>query len=371
MTVIETSPAAAEVTWPLYSADDHLDMWSLPADVWTDRLPARLRDAGPHVVERDGVPTWVLGDDRALGLVGQPTAGGQSALGRAGLAHDGLRPSDPTKRLADMTSDGVWASVIYGPTVLGLPIADPALELACWRAWNDWTAEFNAGAPGRLCALAVVPRHDPAAAAAELARAAALGHRGAQVFCFEIDCADPAWDPVWATAADTGLPISFHIGAGVRFPAERGTWRTLAFSSVVAMQMADPLVTMVFSGVLDRHPGLRLVLAESGLGWVPYLVHRMDAVTERWAPDFRRASSRRPSELFGDQVFVTFEEEHGGGEYLRLLPAGGAMWASDYPHADSTFPRSRACVAESLAGLDEATRRAVTADTCRRLYRLA
>jgi predicted TIM-barrel fold metal-dependent hydrolase len=140
---------------------------------------------------------------------------------------------------------------------------------------------------------------------------------------------------------------------------------------VVAMQMADPLVTMVFSGVLDRHPGLRLVLAESGLGWVPYLVHRMDAVSERWAPDWRRSSDRPPSELFGERVFVTFEEERGGAEYLGLLPPGTAMWASDYPHADSTFPRSREVIADSLAGLDEASARAVTGGTCRRLYGFA
>jgi uncharacterized protein len=357
------------VDWPLCSADDHLDVWSLPPDVWTARLPARLRADGPRVVERDGLPTWLLGE-RTLGVSGRPTGGGHSALGRVGLDHDGLRPSDPDKRLADMAGDGVAASVIYGPSVLGLPISDPELELACWRAWNDWTAEFNDRAPGRLVALAALPRHDPAAAAAELARAASLGHRGAQVFCFDIDCADPAWDPLWAVAAETGLPISFHIGGGVRFPVERGTWRTVAFSSVVAMQMADPLVTMVFSGVLDRHPGLRLVLAESGLGWVPYLVHRMDAVSERWSAEVT-PSARRPSELFGEQVFVTFEEEPGGAEYLRLLPPGSAMWASDYPHVDSTFPRSREAIAATLAGLDEATWRTVTVDTCRRLYRLA
>jgi len=363
-------PGTVEITWPLFSADDHIDMWALPPDVWTARLPARLRDAGPHVESRDGVPTWVIGD-RVLGISGQPTGGGQSALGRVGLDHDGLRCSDPVKRLSDMEGDGVSASVIYGPTVLGLPISDPDLEVACWRAWTDWTAEFNARAPGRLAALPVLPRHDPQAAATELVRAASLGHRGAQVMCWEIDLADPAWDPMWAAAQDTGLPISFHIGGGVRFPAERGTWRTLAYSAVVAMQMADPLVTVVFSGVLERHPGLRIVLAESGLGWVPYLVHRMDAVRERWAPDFPPAAAARPaSELFGDQLFVTFEEEVGGAEYLGLLPPGSAMWASDYPHVDSTFPRSRQAVAETLAGLDPATWRVVTEETCRRLYRL-
>jgi hypothetical protein len=138
------------------------------------------------------------------------------------------------------------------------------------------------------------------------------------------------------------------------------------------MQMADPLVTMVLSGVLTRHPGLTIVLAEAGLGWVPYLVHRMDASAHRWAPDLgERAPHEPPSETFARQVRVTFEEEPGGAAFVAMLPPGSCMWASDYPHADSTFPHSRRAIARSLAGLDEATCRAVTADTCRVLYGLA
>ena len=358
------------VDWPLYSADDHLDVWALPQDLWTERLPRALRDAGPRVVSRDGVATWVVGD-AVLGHPGVPTGGAQSALGRAGLDRDGLRPSDPVKRLADMERDGVRASVIYGPAVLGLPIADPELDTACLRAWNDWTAEFNAQAPGRLAALPVLPKHDPAIATAELERVASLGHRGALVYCFEIDCGDPAWNSLWAAAQDTGLPLSFHIGGGVRFPVERGTWRTLAFSSVVAIQMVDPLVTMMMCGALERHPGLTVVLAEAGLGWVPYLVNRMDAVDQRWSADLGvNAPHLPPSELFARQVRVTFEEEPHGAEFVRMLPAGTCMWASDYPHVDSTFPRSREAIAETLDGLDADTARAVTADVCRELYHL-
>ncbi|HEV8298826.1 MAG TPA: amidohydrolase family protein [Acidimicrobiales bacterium] len=366
-----TEAAPLDVSWPLYSADDHLDMWALPHDVWTARLSRAHRDDGPRVVPRDGVLTWVV-EDRAIGVSGRPTAGAQSALSRAGLDHDGLRPSDPAKRLADMERDGVWASVIYGPSVLRLPIEDPELEAACLRAWNDWAAEFNSNAPDRLVALPVLPRHDPAEAAAELERVAALGHRGALVYCFDIDCGDRAWDRLWAAAQEIDLPLSFHIGGGVRFPVERGTWRTLAFSAVVAVQMVDPLVVMVMSGALERHPGLTVVLAEAGLGWVPYMVNRMDQASERWSMDLGvNAPQLRPSELFGRQVRVTFEEDPYGAQFVRMLPPGTCMWASDYPHADSTFPRSRQAVAETLAGLDDSTSRAVTAGTCRSLYGLA
>ena len=361
--------SSARVSWPLYSADDHLDLWSLPADLWSSRLPRALRDAGPNIEDRGGVPKWVA-EGNVLGGWGTPTAKGQNALARIGLEADGLRPSDPVKRLSDMDRDGVWASVIYGPSTAGLRVNDPQLHAACCRAWNDYTAEFNAHAPGRLAALPIIPTCDPATAAAELVRAAELGHRGALVFCFDFDCGDPAWDRLWAAAQDTGLPLSFHIGGGVRFPAEFGTWRTMAFPAVVALEMAYPLVSVLLSGALERHPGFTLVLAESGLGWVPYLMNRLDMMAARWAHDLGAAALKvKPTNLLGSQLKFTFEEEVNGADFLRMLPEGTCMWASDYPHPDSTFPHSIETIAESLDGLDRDACRVITADTCRALYR--
>jgi predicted TIM-barrel fold metal-dependent hydrolase len=355
-------------TWPLYSCDDHIDLWALPVDLWTSRLPKDRREEGPRVVDRDGVPTWVV-DGHVLGVSGEPTSGANSALARAGLGDQWQRPATPELRLADMDSDGLWASVIYGPAVLGLPIADAELKAACWRVWNDWAAEFNAHAPGRLAALPVLPTHSPQAAAAELERSAAAGHRGALVYCFEFPCGRAEWDRLWSAAQATGLPLSFHIGGGLAVPAP-DSWEALSFSTLVTMQLAGPLSAMVFSGALERHPGMRLVLAEAGLGWVPYVVSRMDTATVK-----RKGSIRdyvldlAPSEIFRRQVFVTFEEERDGGTFVGLLGADRCMWASDYPHADSTFPESRAAIQESFGTMSEGDRRQITADNCRRLYR--
>ncbi len=355
------------MTWPLYSSDDHLDMWALPVDLWTARLPAARRDQGPRVVDRGGTPTWVV-DGHVLGVSGQPTSGANSALSRAGLGAEWQRPATPELRLADMDRDGLYASVIYGPAVLGLPIADAELKAACWRVWNDWTAEFNAHAPDRLAALPVLPTHTPDAAAAELERVAGAGHRGALVHCFDFDCGRPEWDRLWSAAEDTGVPISFHIGGGLAVPAA-DSWEALSFSTLVTLQLAGPLSAMVFSGALERHPGMRLVLAEAGLGWVPYVVNRMDVANRN-----RRGSIRDyvlqalPSELFRRQVFVTFEEEHDGGTFVGLLGTERCMWASDYPHADSTFPESRTAIGKSFGSLAEEDRRRITADNCRHLY---
>jgi predicted TIM-barrel fold metal-dependent hydrolase len=176
---------------------------------------------------------------------------------------------------------------------------------------------------------------------------------------------------VWSTAHDTGLPISFHIGGGVStIPIKPDSWAHLAFSTVVAMQLAEPLATMIFCGALEKHPNMRLVMAEAGLGWLPYFVNRMVASTKKRpgvAKDYQLASL--PSEVFRRQVYVTFEEEAHGTRYLELLGADNFMWASDYPHADSTFPESRAAIAESFADLDADACRKITAENCRRLYR--
>jgi predicted TIM-barrel fold metal-dependent hydrolase len=352
-----------------YSCDDHLDLWVLPPDLWQDRLPRALQDRAPRVIEQDGYELWSC-DGTILGPSGPKLVGEYNAVVRAGIEDDGFRASTPALRLADMDLDGLAASVIYGPSLFGLPIPDPELKAACLAAYNDWAGEFNAVAPDRLCVLPVLPAHAPEAAAAELARVAERGHRGAIISPFEFRVGDKAWDRLWAAAQDVKLPVSFHIGHGtsVLKPAFM-SWEMAAFSAVGPMQLDEPLAAMVFSGALERHPGLRLVLAESGIGWLPYFVTRMDGAAEKHvgkAADYKLRA--RPSEIFRRQVYATFEEEPLGPTLIPLLGPDSFMWASDYPHPDSTFPHSRDAVAEAFAGLDPALVRRVTAENCARLY---
>ncbi|MGH7821580.1 MAG: amidohydrolase family protein, partial [Candidatus Binatia bacterium] len=229
----------------------------------------------------------------------------------------------------------------YGPLALGLPIRDPELQNACYAAWNDWAVEeFNAVAPDRLCVLAFLPGHSPEAAAPELERAAKLGHRGAIMDVFDVDLGDRGWDRLWAAAEETGLPISFHIKAGTsaRLSYRLGKWQSAAFATLLPLQLDEPLATMVFGGALERHPRLKLVLAESGVGWLPYFLARMDLEWRNLRDKIDYAPATAPSELFRRQVFATFEEEALGAELIPLLGADSCMWASDYPHTDSTFP---------------------------------
>jgi len=359
----------------VYSCDDHLDLSAVPPGLWHARLPGAQAERGPRVVARDGESVWVC-EDRVLGRSGKSAKGGGAttalnAIGRAGIEDDGYRAGTPELRLRDMDRDGLRASVIYGPLALGLPINDPGLQEACYGAWNDWAVEeFNAAAPDRLCALAFLPSHSPAAAAAELERAAGLGHRGAIVDAFAVDVGDPAWDRLWAAAEETGLPISFHIKAGSwsGLSYRLGQWQSAAFASIMPLQFDEVLATMVFSGALERHPRLRLVLAESGLGWLPYFLTRMDLEWRGLRDQLAYAPQIPPSELFQRQVYATFEEESAASEFVPRLGADSCMWASDYPHTDSTFPESQQAIAETLGALPVDERQKITATNCAQLY---
>jgi len=360
----------------IFSCDDHLDLHAVPPGVWETRLPRADAERGPRVVMRDGVPFWVC-EDRVLGRSGStrdPRIKKLSAIGRAGIEDDGFRASNPKLRLEDMDRDHLWVSVIYGPLAIGLPIRDPALQTACCAAWNDWAVEeFNEVAPDRLSVLAFLPS-SPEAAASELERCARLGHRGAILDVFDIDIADPAWDRLWAVGAQTGLPISFHIKGGAwskQLSYRMGKWQSAAFASIMPLQLDEPLATMMFSGALERHPGFKLVLAESGVGWLPYFLTRMDLEWRNLRDKLDFATRIPPSELFRRQVTATFEEEALGAALIPMLGAESCMWASDYPHTDSTFPNSLQAIEESLGSLSATDRRRVTATNCARLYRFA
>jgi predicted TIM-barrel fold metal-dependent hydrolase len=354
----------------LYSCDDHLDIHAMPADAWTSRLPAKLREQGPLQIEHEG-RTWWQCAGKLVGVSGLHGASG--ALGRVpGLDPDGLRSSNPRFRLEDMDRDGVWASIVYGPnTLFGYKTPDPVHKQAAIRAWNEWAAEeFNSVAPDRLRALPTLPSTSPQAAVDELQHALGRGHIGAVFPCFEVDLLDRQWDRLWSACEEAGVPLSFHIGGGTSVnPA--GVRGRATFAAIAPLQLDEALAKMIYGGALERHPRLKLVLAESGVGWLPYFVARLDSVFHmHCAPYPDDSISLLPSELVRRQVYGTFEEDPLGPQLMPLLPEGTFMWACDYPHPDSTWPHSGKAIAEALSTLSESARRKVTGETCRELYGL-
>src|SRR5438552_9771138 len=166
----------------LISCDDHMDLGQLPADLWTTRLPANLRDRAPHIEERDGQAVWIC-DGKVWGTWGgkTPPTGDEhpvkpiyNTFDRGGLYDQSeRRPAVAELRLQDMDRDNVETQVIFGP-IFQISTDDPALRQACYRVYNDWLLEFCAAAPDRLIGAPMLPE-TPDAALAELSRLAAKG----------------------------------------------------------------------------------------------------------------------------------------------------------------------------------------------------
>ena len=357
----------AKFDHPVVSADDHMDLNVMPPDLFVTRVSSALRERVPSV--RDGAdgPTWFLGD--------QPLAlSGRRGKGYRVTDERGYRPGRPQERLEDMDVDRVLTHVIYGP-LGGLPAADDEARLACIRAYNQWAIEFNATDPNRLVVLAHLPSASPDAAAAELQAVVELGHRGAIIdpFIGEPRLFFAEWDRFWAIADEARIPISVHIGGGMHsvFFAP-GVWRAPATATIIQMQLDEILVGLIFSGTLDRHSNVQVVFGESGLGWVPYVLDRMDEQHRRFRDVISTdALSMTPREIFDRQVFMTYEEDDVGLQLIDHIGAGNVMWASDYPHGDSTWPRSREAITESaLSRLAAEDRRKIVCDNAAALYQI-
>ncbi len=373
----------------IISADDHIDLQWLPRDLWQKRVPSQWRDRAPRVIDSPDGPVWMCGGDRWDLWGGRPGAAGaqggrRTAIERGGVFEHGvLRPTTTALRLADMDRDGVDATVMYGP-IVPLLISDPDLRRVCYRAYNEWLAEFCATAPERLIGAGLIPVDDAKTAADEVRYLKELRLRTGMFLAARVETPlwDEAWEPLWEAAAETGIPLGFHLGGGLRtvlfsgpkanHPGNMGV--RVACST---LQMDEPLAAVIFSGALERHPGLKIVLAETGIGWLPYMLERMDDTYEKFvdAEEYWRSHGglpcpRPPSAYWQRQVWATFQSDRAGLRVIDLLGDDRVMWASDYPHADSTWPDSQAAITENFKGLTATTRRRILCENARGLYGL-
>ena len=375
----------------MISADDHLDLQYLPPDLWSARLPKALRERAPRIEERNGGATWVC-EGQAWGRWSGASKGKRlkpnpNAFDRIGIEESEMRPANAQLRLADMDRDGVEAQVMYGP-ITSMNIADPALRAACYRSYNDWLKEFCAAAPRRLLGAACLPPEDPQAARDEICRIAkegALRQVNLQVAWANPRLHDAAWEPVWNALEETGLILSFHIvifgvggnSLGIRPPEENKPASIFAATKLYMGQFLDPFVDLFAWGILERHPKLRIVMAEAGVGWLPWIVQELDhryarlfEAKEYWDQRGGINLHMKPSELFRRQIWASFQEDEVALQLVKFFGDGHLLWASDYPHPDGTWPRSRETIERQMSHLPAAVRRQITRDNAAALYGL-
>jgi predicted TIM-barrel fold metal-dependent hydrolase len=368
----------------MISADDHLDLQYLPPDLWVERLPRALRGRAPHVEDRgEEGEFWVCDGETWTERRGERWAARPNrtriALDRVGAA-DPTRPVTTEKRLADMDRDGVQASVIF-PPIVPMQVGEDELRNATVRAYNDWAAEFRATAPDRLQPIAMLSPLDPVAAAEEVYRAARLGFKQVNFLVNDVTLEmnlEP-WDSFWNAAEETGMIVSYHVGGSLQIGSRRDRGRNAPGERKPAFDMGlgngatsffDPFVDLFALGTLDRHPNLKFVLGESGTGWIPFVVQEMDYRYHRVLETRTVPLHAPPSEVFKRQVWATYQSDAVGLHLVEFFGDGHMMWASDYPHPDSTWPHSQQVIARETAHLSPEAKRKILHDNAAALYGL-
>jgi len=328
------------------------------AGLWEQYIEVRHRDRALRLKrDADGLKYLEIG-----GLPSKRTRKGYPAtLGRMGQkdleafsphpdkTYAGNMPygaCDAEERLKLLDAEGLEAAVLY-PT-LGIlweaELSDPELSQAYCRAYNRWIADFCRGSQGRLIPVAHLSLGDPIAAAAELERAVRDGCRGGFVVPFSWTHkahGDPAHDPLFAKACELDVPIAIHPAFEpfeLRSPRFDDGHRLPLLSAVTAADGVRQAFTTFFDfATFDRFPTLKLVLLESGAGWIGYWLDRLDGVATSTYLGGRASLAHRPSDYFRRQVWISGDpDERTLPSMMATYGADRFFWASDYPHPDHT-----------------------------------
>jgi predicted TIM-barrel fold metal-dependent hydrolase len=370
-------PADAKVV----SVDDHIIEHP---NVWQDRLPARYRHRGPKVVYEDGIPIWHYDGGRYPPLGLDAVAGDDPTEFKLDpKSFEAMRPGcyDPKCRLEDMDTDGVWASLAFPqfPRFAGqtfLEGADHELGLSCVRAWNDFVLEeWCATDPARLIPLSIVPLWDAGAAAAEIERTATKGSRA--ITFMENPAAlglpsfwSDAWDPMLSALEETGTAMCLHIGSSSRPIIPHPDTPTPLIISLMSLLTMAALSDLVMSPVFVKHPRLKVILSEGGIGWVPYMLERLEQVWEKHRHYAKVNVTKTPSQCFRDHVWVCFIRDETGISNRHAIGVDRIMFEADYPHSDTMWPHSRAGLERALSEVPDEESRLIAGDNARKLLRI-
>jgi predicted TIM-barrel fold metal-dependent hydrolase len=284
---------------------------------------------------------------------------------------------DPKARLAEMELDMIEAQVLY-PSLVPQPKffgEDPTLQVACVQAYNDWIHELSSFAPNRLIGMPMAPETGVDDVLAELRRVAARGDRGLLITGYPSGAEVPtgADDRFWAEAQEWDYAIHIHFGFAnsLKLTSPTGVgYLTSAALIDMGAAMYRPLADLVYSGVFERFPRLRIVAVEAGIGWIPYFLHHLDDnfLRRRFRADVHLR--RMPSEYFKEHVWATFIEDPPGIRQRHEIGVDRIMWSTDYPHTNSNWPNSQRIVSYEFRDVPAAERRMIMRDNAAALYGL-
>ncbi len=381
-----------------------------PPDLWLKYSEAKYRDRAIQIkVGGDGYEYLEVAGNRAkqtrqgqlgtLGGMGKQVAEARRRreefvnAGRAAeLRYEKPRPEDTylkgaafgtmdmKERLRLLDKEGMAKSILY-PTI-GLlwecETMDAELSAAYARAYNRWIADFCRDSGGRLVPIAHLSLGDPDEAARELERAVKDGCKGAFFAPFTISRrphADPAHDRIFAIAQDHGVPIAIHPTLepptfGVHHRFDNFGWAAWYYDLFAAQGVQHAFATFFQYGVFDRFPKLKVVVLESGAGWIGYFLDRADAIFTGTTIAQNVRLKEKPSYYFKERCFISADpDERTIAAMMQHVGENKFFWASDYPHPD--HPGN---YLEELAGMvkpmTESGRRGILGENVARAYNL-
>jgi predicted TIM-barrel fold metal-dependent hydrolase len=367
-----------------------------PDDLWTSRAPAGYEDRVPRVIDIDGERMWSI-DGVVLGrsgggsviksdLVKQP--GTEFMRWEPGVSHASAH--DMVARVEVMDELGLYAQVLY-PNAAGFgsqkfaDVKDDELRRLCASIYNEGMIEIQEVSGGRLLPMALLPWWDIDGSVAEAHRAAASGFHGITM------CSDPqnrglpdlgerVWDPLWEVLSEEQLSVNFHIGASQSSMTWFGDspWpslddeRKLALgSSMMYLSNARVIANIIYSGVLERFPDLKIVSVESGIGWIPFFLEALDYQRLESMTHAFEYLTMQPSDYFRRQIFGCFWFESASIPLvIDSIGVDNIMFETDYPHPTCLYPDPLERVAKSLDGLSAETKRKLLQDNAAKLYHI-
>jgi len=389
----------------IISVDDHIVE---PATTWTDRIPSKYHDVCPRIVRApmgeitfiggkltvkpgsEGNPTdWWYYEDlkRPLLRVDSSVGVPRDEITMKGITYEDMRPGSYSQkeRLEDMDGNHIEASLCFPtfPRFCGQTFTeaqDKELALLCVQAYNDYQVEeWCAGTDGRLIPLVIVPLWDAHLAAAEVRRNA---DRGVRAVCFSeipaylglpsIHDPDNYWDPFFAACDETSTVVNMHIGSSSKMPSTSPDAPAAVGSSLTHINAELSMTDFLLSGLFERFSNLKVAYSEGQIGWIPHLMHRMDVVWEEnrgWGGVGDKVPNP-PSSYFKDHVFGCFFDDPNGLKLIDEIGEDNIAYESDYPHSDSTWPRTREIAEKQMAGLTDQQRYKVVRGNAIKLFGL-
>ncbi|PXA82836.1 hydrolase [Nostoc sp. 3335mG] len=377
----------------IVDADAHVN----PAhDMWVDYLPESLRHLAP-VIEHGEDADYVVfeGRRRKVNLIN--AQGGRKGKdfkmeGRIKDARSGGWM--PAARLKDMDTDGMDVAVLFGGGPLGT--ANNQLYLESFEAYNRWLADFCAYDPKRFAGVGYVPMQDVDMAIATMRECAKKGLKAINIPAFPMNpqgslnggtsapdqqtraltgdvdgdrsYADPEFDPFWKAACDLGMPITIHLGGRpVRFTQPKWFLSDLLMSKFA---MGETIAIMIYGGVFDRFPDLKLVSVESGVGWFAFAANYMDETWQKQRFWINSTIEHTPSYYWDKNIYGSFIHDRAGIMMRDFPGAKNIMWSSDYPHSETTFPHSQDVIEKLFEGVPIADRDMILGGRAKALFKL-